>query len=473
MTIHDLKHKLEFKLKEHAMHHDLRVSLPSPHRLIKRLEKIESHFEMADQLLPALEKIKQAIDKFERGDIARLTKKDWLRLVWGLCLSIPLRPQKLIFLEGGKRVLYILKTQPTQITERLYVALLFSYFALTQQELRQDSNQWLVLRDLLKDNFQLIQQKSKHSKGWMQVLMSYPEVLQVLPTKRLAADFLNDTDDKKIPDIAQRLRIPTDSWFWENLVYQAVKSACELSDELFFGKIGRLLYLADTQPAYKAIILAKVLDRYAESNRRDQTDDRLKEMSLNQWDNPQYDSSVGWNNVKPETKKMVVQWFVRADLEAFFKTFNQNADERCFRYWMRYIRQISFSQLFLGPHALNSRQVSHQKFIFSNKGRYLELTGGTSTNNSFMLRIGSVYIVEFSERPNACYLYNKSPIRLNSNIVHLSHLKNKSICIGTLNHNHIPPWEESFDTRLRELGIFPDNNSSSAAPSYGRKYRYS
>ena len=44
--------------------------------------------------------------------------------------------------------------------------------------------------------------------------------------------------------------------------------------------------------------------------------------------------------------KMVIQWFVRADLEAFFKLFNQNADIQRFNYWMRFIDQINFSQIF-------------------------------------------------------------------------------------------------------------------------------
>ena len=112
-----------------------------------------------------------------------------------------------------------------------------------------------------------------------------------------------------------------------------------LSDIEFKEKINRLLNLVETNPIYSGEILANTLDRYAKSQYRDQIHERLKQMALTQWGSPQYESSVGWSNVQEDTKKMVIQWFVQADLEAFFKLFSDNADERRFVFWMKYLKR--------------------------------------------------------------------------------------------------------------------------------------
>ncbi|MFZ3193535.1 MAG: EH signature domain-containing protein, partial [Moraxellaceae bacterium] len=343
----------------------------------------------------------------------------------------------------------------------------------TSGELQKDSSQWLVLRDLLDRSRLILQQQSKRPKSWMQPLNDYPELLRTQPTKRLAVDFVHDPDDQKTIQLAEALHISEASWFWEALVQQAVKSICELNDAVFLSKIDRLIHLMTKRPTYTQLILSSTLDHYAQSTQRDLVHEQLKNIALKQWGNPQYESSAGWLNVKPNTKQMVIRWFVQADLEAFFRLFSQTADERRFQYWMRFIKQISYSQIFLGRNALYSRQTDQQKFISSNKGRLFELIGGASSNNSFMLKIGNIYIVEFSETGNACYLYNRMPFEHSSRTTFslTDDLKNKSkppfIC--TLKHTHF--WEERFDEKLAQLGIFPDGNAkknSTSATGYRR-----
>jgi hypothetical protein len=103
-----------------------------------------------------------------------------------------------------------------------------------------------------------------------------------------------------------------------------------------------------------------LLQRYAVSSKRTIVQDELKQLALKQWGNPQYESSAGWHNVNADTKKMVIQWFVRVDLEAFFNLFSQTADVNRFNYWIKFIDRISFSQIFLGPSALvRLQQIMH------------------------------------------------------------------------------------------------------------------
>jgi len=460
MSIADLEHKLTLVLAKHISADGLHCTLPPPNRLIKRLDMIERRFDALENDQPAVEKVRLAIEKLEHEGRMALTQRDWKNVAWGLCATLPNRSQKLIFKTTGREVLQAFQDKQADLTAGVYRALLSGYFAVTSGELQSDSSQWLVLRDLLDQSRLVLEQQSKRPKSWMQPLNDYPELLRTQPTKRLALDFINNPDDQKILQLTDTLNIVEGSWFWESLIQQAVKSICELPDTQFLSKIERLLYLMTKRPTYTQLILSSTLDRYAQSTQRDQAHEQLKDIALTQWGSPQYESSAGWSNVKPDTKQMVIQWFVRADLEAFFKLFSQTADEKRFQYWMRFIKQISVSQIFLGSNALNSRQIEHKKFLASNKGRFFELVGSAPSNNSFMLKIGNLYIVEFSETGNACYLYNRMPFQFEGSKVSLFYLKNKSkpAFIGTLSHSHY--WVDRFDTKLAELGVFPDQPST-------------
>lgn len=455
MTIADLEKKLNAQLKQRVSTEGLIAHFSPPHRLIKQLARVEARFDALDSRQPPSSRILSAIHKLEQHDVDVLTSRDRKYLAWGLCATLEGRTHKLIFTGAGRQALTFWQQQD-EINTSVYIALLFSYFAVSQAELRLDSSTWLILRDILKDHFPKLQQQHKRPKEWMQILQEYPELLQAQPTKRLAMDFINDTHDRKIAKITEKLRASSESWLWESLISQAIKTTCELQDEKFLSKIERLIHMANKYPVYKNQIMTGLLDRYASSTRRDQAHELLKNASLDLWGNPQYESAMGWSNVKPETKLMVIQWFVRADLEAFFRVFNTTADERRFKYWMRFIKKISFSQIFLGPYALNSRRSDHQKFIKENKGRYAELLGGTATNNSFMVKIGNLYIVEFSETGNACYIYNQHPIQQKQR-VSLFQLKNKGTCLFTLSHSM--NWEDRFDERFARLGVFPDQSN--------------
>src|SRR5690606_36282524 len=167
--------------------------------------------------------------------------------------------------------------------------------------------------------------------------------------------------------------------------------------------------LAEQKALYAADILVALLERYAKTTEREKVHEVLKCLALNQWGNPQYDSSAGWNNVNPDTKRMVIQWFVRADLEAFFKLFSASADVNRFNYWIKFIDKISFSQIFLGSSAFQSHHPQHKKFRDLNRGRLKKLVGSTPTNNAFMLKIENLYVIDFSDTGNACFIVNKIP----------------------------------------------------------------
>ena len=110
------------------------------------------------------------------------------------------------------------------------------------------------------------------------------------------------------------------SWFWDDLIQSSIQSIKTMNEGEYFKVIPRFLSLAEQKVLYTTDILVALLERYARTFERAKVHEELKHLALNHWGNPQYESSAGWNNVNADTKRMVIQWFVRADLEAFLKS---------------------------------------------------------------------------------------------------------------------------------------------------------
>ncbi len=275
------------------------------------------------------------------------------------------------------------------------------------------------------------------------------------------------SDSREIENIAESLKIPEYGWFWHNLITQVLEQVCQLNDGQFKQKIDVLLDLAEQRfQRYQTDILVKLLDRYAQSRTAYEVDERLKRKALQIWDDPQNKNNLGWNLVKAETKQMVIQWFIHADLEAFFVTFSEDADEDRFRYWLKFVKQIRSSKIFLYKDDYSSKQAKKQEFLRNNRGRYGLISSGLPPTNAFILQIENIFIVEFSKTGNACYFYDKNPVigreRLPITLSDLkqSHVQNSGIndyfvkCPFKLTHRG--SWERNFDDKLRNLGIYTD-----------------
>ena len=95
----------------------------------------------------------------------------------------------------------------------------------------------------------------------------------------------------------------------------------------------------------------------------------------------------------------------------------------------------------------------------------MQLAGGTATTNAFMIKIGSIYIIEFSETGNACYFYSGKPERIServSQVTQLNDLKNTVSKSYNNKLSHGGNWETRFNEFMRrELGIFPDQKNRS------------
>lgn len=458
MSIDDLKSKLNNTLSRFSNQKESLLVLPQPARLQKQVEAIQKAFDQAACSTPPKDKILEAIQLLEQDGPEALSQREWRYIAWGLCLKFDLRPTKLIMYKTMGRIAIENLERHVQHnpSTSLWWALLFSYFTLDRTELSPPPENWLKLRDILLSSFQKILANNARPKDWLNTIKLNPEILQEKPTRFLSRDLL-DGNDWKPKEIAETLGIPPGSWFWDELASEATTIACAFSDSDFIQKIEPLLLLGQKSPHLLSEILVQLLDRYCASVDRSKPHEPLKKLSLELWGSPNLSSTASWFLVKQETKKMVIQWFIKADLEAFFRLLNAKADLNRFKYWSRFLHQMSYTHIILGKSSYESKKQEYSTFRENNKGRFSILTGGPSSNNAFIMCIGNYYIIEFSESGNASYVFNRNPIQSHSQVVNVSALRANDHIERLV---HYSPWEANFDAVLARLGIYPDTKNS-------------
>ena len=473
MSIAILKQRLNQSVDKFSEPAQMHNKFARPKKLIKTLELIERKFDDMENTQPIEEKIVNSILKLEKHGADYLTKRDWKNLAWSLSKKLLSYEDKILLTFKGSELIEQFSKMEPDLLKAVYFPLLYSYFAVEQDEINKRPNNWIGLRNILNTNRSTLFQATLRPKKWLTTLTDHPEVLSLDPSKRFIHDFLHNSDDSRVSSQLESLSIAPNSWFWDSLVSSSIKSVKAMKEDDYFKVIPRFLLLLEKKPIYTTAILTALLERYASTSKRTLVHEALKSICLTQWGNPQYDSAAGWRNVNPDTRKMVVQWFVRADLEAFFKLFSQTADVDRFDYWIKFIDKISFSQIFLGPAAVQSRHAEHRKFRELNHGRLKNITGSTPSNNAFLLKIDNVHIVDFSDTGNACYGYGDLPFNLSKKNITVHELKSKQHSIfksdsgRATSLSHSGNWEAKFDEKLAELGVFASQSSS---PKYKKRY---
>lgn len=457
MSIAILKQRLNQSVDKFSEPAQMHNKFARPKKLIKTLEIIERKFDDMENAQPIEEKIVNSILKLEKHGTDYLTKRDWKNLAWSLSKKLLSYEDKMLFTFKGSELIEQFSKMEPDLLKAVYFPLLYSYFAVEQDEINKRPNNWIGLRNILNTNRSTLFQATLRPKKWLTTLTDHPEVLSLDPSKRFIHDFLHNSDDSRVSSQLESLSIAPNSWFWDSLVSSSIKSVKTMKEDDYFKLIPRFLLLLEKNPIYTTAILTALLERYASTSRRTLVHEALKYVCLTQWGNPQYDSAAGWRNVNPDTRKMVVQWFVRADLEAFFTVFGISADVRRFNYWMRFLKQVTLSEIFLNDQAMRYPTAQQAEFKKNNAGRFKKIVGKSNASNAFMIKIGGFYIVEFSEMNNATYFYRKlpyPPFQEKTGKVEITSLKSTSQAQFYLSHQGA--WEKSFDRRLQELGIFPD-----------------
>ena len=200
------------------------------------------------------------------------------------------------------------------------------------------------------------------------------------------------------------------------------------------------------------------------------------------WENPWLPSNkTAWQRVSEDARQMVSNWLKGEFIEAFFTKLAQDgtSDRRRVNFWKRYVKAIDHVDFALGPTARNSRDPDFKVLKEKMKGLlwYLDASGN---NNAFIMRMGKLVVVEFSDMGNALYAYRDDqglpfdltkPLALPVNA--RNSLKNSARRRNKLTHkdgiNGYSEWEDRFENWLRSEGVSPEGRGDGAPARPGRQ----
>lgn len=429
------------------------LTLPQPMRLAERAKAVHQLFDEGAPPEPPSKARINAIARLRAADKI-ITRKDWHLIVWGLCdecgrAGMPLNDQVLF----DKVMHYVDDEVTTGISRKVWFGLLHSYFACPDAVPKHNPN-WLELRTKLALTMPVLLQRQLRPKSWGLALTRHADLLTDQAGVRLAQALANN-DQALQADVATYLPVPESSWLWRDVIEQRLAMLASTSDEQFKFAIPALLDLCARHAMQADRILAAVLTRYADATFDKEVHAELKQIALERWQNPQVRTANRWSLVEDDVRRMVLQWFAKADLEHFFSLLQGegDVDDARLQYWLRFVDQISYTRIVMGQDAFMNPSTDFVDFRKKNKGRFSRLSSPVTSNNAFIMQIGEYYFVEFSGTGNACYVYAQKDLPFNPDLAHFTilGLKNKSKATARILHNGA--WEYRADRDLARLGL--------------------
>lgn len=273
----------------------------------------------------------------------------------------------------------------------------------------------------------------------------------------------------RVDRLAADLGISPSSWFWHELVLEAVRSAASKTDAEFKGLIPKLIGLIDSRRAFRDDSIELILNRFhacADST----PDDRLRDYVVgpNVWKNPKLRDTglaTAWTRVPDPVWMMVLGWVNKRNLKDFFDILasRNQADEGRLAFWSNYLEQITWTRLVFGSETmvLKNRNPAVRDLIAREEGAYAQLTARKDVD-AFMMKIGDFIIIEFSKKPNACYVYSENALPFERHKrTYLGNTEDLALgfhkgCAARIVHT--PGWESRAGWDLSALGIYPDKD---------------
>jgi hypothetical protein len=399
----------------------------------------------------------------------------WQRDLVASALAEPVREQSGAMVLSSKRLSALLAAYKAEVRRgelwRLtWHGLLYSYFNYDPVQTKDTGAHagWGELRRFLETTWPDIDQQSGLDTvpEWVAVLRDEAQVLSERPAARYARAYLAG-DTSATDKLALDLGIPPSSWFWHALVLGVVKQAADASDAEFRQHIPRLLELAQSSPVFRDESIEVILTRYHACRGAPQ-DEELSHYVCQPsvWKNPKLKAAgiaTAWNRVSDPVWHMVLNWVNERNLKEFFDILaaRNKADEGRLAFWTKYMKQISWTRLVFGADtmALKRNNPAVRELIAREEGAYAQLTGKREVD-AFIMQIGSYLVIEFSKKPNACYVYeaDRLPFKQYDRYYHGG---TEDLAVGyqvgcAARIVHTPGWQARAELELRALGILPD-----------------
>ncbi|MGE0811002.1 MAG: EH signature domain-containing protein [Immundisolibacter sp.] len=402
--------------------------------------------------------------------------KDARLVSFGLC--VPSRPEKPCIMEDRQRFQAVLdhRTGVEQWVNnprwyrRCYQGLVRSYFTYDPKAEKTPDvgrQNWGDLRDYLHEHTRNIVDE-KANPDWVRTAVDHRQLFGDEPCAPYAAAVLSG-DTSTVDYLCAQLGVIKASWFLRELVLAQVREATKLSHERFKERIPTLVTLLEDNRVLRDRGLILMLDKYA-SVAQPAIDEPLRNAAVEWWGNPWLPSNeMRWGGVVPKAREMVAEWLKREFIEAFFTKLAEDGvgDRRRANFWLRYAKSMENIQFALGARALYSTDRDFVVLRQKMKGLYTELKTTDSSNNAFVMTMGSLVAVEFGGKGNAFYGYDKRmalPFDMSKPVVTTRNARNSlkhDQRILWMQHQDgirgYDKWEKRFEATLREkFGIRPN-----------------
>ena len=452
-----------------------RIQLGFPELIIKEVKKAETLFKDFAKAQPSKQDAYQAALRLLRGE----KLDDWTYDLAAAAVSIPISElHGLTVLESDYCDVLLKKYENDARSGNLWrltwYSLLNSYltYAPTRATTENGMQGFHKLRDLLNTTWPVIDKQSGELAvpDWVRILREERQLLTDKPVQKYAQDYLLGKTNH-VEALAENLGIPPNSWFWQELVLDAIQHATLNSDEEFHNQIPMLIKLLSSNPVYRDRGIVEILVRYYKCSSKP-VHPLLRDFVINAsvWKNPKLKAAgiaTAWNQVPEAVWRMVLGWVNERNLKDFFDILasRSHADHGRLKFWSQYMKQISWTRLVFGAETIwqKTHNAGIRALLESEEGAYATLQGSPDKElDAFLMQIGEYIFVEFSKSGNGAYAYRASdlPFHLHASIYSgtTSDLKSGfySNGKGVAKIIHRDGWQKRTTLELSELGIHPD-----------------
>jgi EH_Signature domain len=484
MTAQTLLNRLKASIEGMGLN---RVQFGFPEMVIKEVLKAETLFKDFSKAKPSSQDAYKAALSLLRGD----KLDDWAMDLVAAAVSIPITEQR------GRTVLeseyiddllrkYENDAYAGDLWRLTWYSLLNSYltYDLARTTTEAGMAGFTKLRRLLNRTWPSIDKQSGllAVPDWVRILRDESLILSDSPVEKYARDYLAGNTDH-IKALAENLGIPSNSWFWQELVLGAVKHATQGNDEQFRSQILMLIELVKSAPVYRDKAIAEILNRYYKcSSRTVHPELRDFVIHVSVWKNPKLKAAgiaTAWNQVPEAVWRMVMGWVNERNLRDFFDILaaRRHADHGRLKFWSRYMNQISWTRLVFGSETIwqKNHNAGIRALLESEEGTYATLHGAPDKElDAFLMQIGEYIFVEFSKTGNGAYAYRASDLAFNLHADSYAGSTSDLKCgyyrngRGVAKIIHTPGWEERTAIELGKLGIHPDRATARQEPARSR-----
>ncbi len=340
----------------------------------------------------------------------------------------------------------------TRQLRRCFQGLLSTFFSYAPPTSAQHG--WHRLRAFLAQHLRHVREGDR-VPDWVEALHDHEDLLSEAPCVQFGRAFLKG-ETATFNAMCERLHISQSSWVREQVVLAAVKEAIRSSEAQFRRYLDTLLPALAEIPSVQLRGVRNLLDHYADLSST-QEHAGLRTAALELMGNPLLIANgQRWREVSAPAREMVGTWLKHQVISLFFNLLSQdgNTDRRRVEFWSDYAEQIENIWVVFGETARARRNMDFANLRKLLGDNALILSGAAKTNNAFIMKIGSQYVIEFGETGNAAYVYpqNALPFELSGTLHLRDDLKH-----GSHRLPHQGLWQYSFrrELRLRGSGITP------------------